>query len=65
MCSEIYGVIRAEGRSLEIMPAVIFDQYYGSRTIHLFFNLWYRDFDYSPALMPTARRWITSSRRAC
>lgn len=48
--SEIYGVIRAEGRSLEITPAVIFDQYYGSRTIHLFFNLWYRDFDYSPAL---------------
>lgn len=48
--AEIYGVIRAEGRSLEITPAVIFDQYYGSRTIHLFFNLWYRDFDYSPAL---------------
>jgi hypothetical protein len=48
--SEIYGVIRAEGRSLEITPAVIFDQYYGSRTIHLFFNLWYQDFDYSPAL---------------
>lgn len=48
--TEIYGVIRAEGRSLEITPAVIFDQYYGSRTIHLFFNLWYRDFDYSPAL---------------
>lgn len=48
--SEVYGVIRAEGRSLEITPAVIFDQYYGSRTIHLFFNLWYRDFDYSPAL---------------
>ncbi len=47
---EIYGVIRAEGRSLEITPSVIFDQYYGSRTIHLFFNLWYRDFDYSPAL---------------
>lgn len=48
--SEIYGVIRAEGRSLEITPAVIFDQYYGSRAIHLFFNLWYQDFDYSPAL---------------
>lgn len=48
--TEIYGVIRAEGRSLEVTPAVIFDQYYGSRTIHLFFNLWYRDFDYSPSL---------------
>ena len=48
--SEVYGVIRADGRSMEITPDVIFDQYYGSRSIHLFFNLWYRDFDYSPAL---------------
>lgn len=48
--SEVYGVIRAEGRSLEITPSVIFEQYYGSRSIHLFFNLWYRSFDYSPAL---------------
>jgi hypothetical protein len=48
--SEVYGVIRADGRSMEIMPNVIFEQYYGSRSIHLFFNLWYRDFDYSPAL---------------
>jgi len=47
---EVYGVIRAEGRSLEITPDVILDQYYGSRSIHLFFNLWYQDFDYSPAL---------------
>jgi hypothetical protein len=48
--SEVFGVIRADNRSLEITPDVIFDQYYGSRTIHLFFNLWYRDFDYTPAL---------------
>lgn len=48
--SEIFGVIRADGRSLEITPEVIFNQYYGSRSIHLFFNLWYRDFNYSPAL---------------
>lgn len=48
--SEVYGVIRADGRSMEITPDVIFEQYYGSRSIHLFFNLWYRDFDYSPAL---------------
>lgn len=48
--SEVYGVIRADGRSMEITPNVIFEQYYGSRSIHLFFNLWYRDFDYSPAL---------------
>jgi Protein of unknown function DUF262 len=48
--SEIFSVIRADNRSLEITPDVIFDQHYGSRTIHLFFNLWYQDFDYTPAL---------------
>lgn len=47
---EVYGVIRAEGRSLEITADVILDQYYGSRSIHLFFNLWYQSFDYTPAL---------------
>jgi hypothetical protein len=48
--AEVFGVIRAENRSLEITPDVIFEQCYGSRTIHLFFNLWYQDFDYTPAL---------------
>ncbi len=48
--SEVYGVIRADGRSLEITQEVIYEQYYGSRSIHLFFNLWYRAFDYAPAL---------------
>lgn len=47
--SEIYDAIQADGRSLEIIPDVIFEQSYGSRSIHLFFNLWYRAFDYSPA----------------
>jgi hypothetical protein len=47
---EIFGVIRADQRSLDISPNVIFEQYYGSRSIHLFFNLWYRDFNYAPAL---------------
>ena len=46
---EVFGAIRADGRSLELTPEVLFEQYYGSRTIHLFFNLWYKDFDYSPA----------------
>lgn len=46
---EVFGVIRADGRSLEITPDVIFEQSYGSRAIHLFFNLWYRDFNYTPA----------------
>lgn len=48
--SEIFGVIRADNRSLEITPEVIFQQHYGSRTIHLFLNLWYQDFNYTPAL---------------
>lgn len=47
---EVFGVIRADNRSLDITPDVIYDQYYGSRTIHLFFNLWYQDFNYTPAL---------------
>lgn len=47
--TNVFAVIRADGRSLELTPEVLFEQYYGSRTIHLFFNLWYKDFDYSPA----------------
>ena len=50
LLADVYDVIRADGRSLEVTPGVILDQYYGSRTIHLFFNLWYRDFNYAPAL---------------
>jgi hypothetical protein len=48
--NEVFGVIRADNRSLDITPDVIFNQYYGSRSIHLFLNLWYQDFDYTPAL---------------
>ena len=50
LLADVYDVIRADGRSLDVTPGVILDQYYGSRTIHLFFNLWYRDFNYAPAL---------------
>lgn len=46
---EILGVVREAGRSLDITPHVILDQHYGSREIHLFFNLWYRSFNYRPA----------------
>lgn len=48
--SEIYDVIREDGRSLEITPNVILDQGYGTRAIHLLFNLWYKGFDYTPSL---------------
>jgi hypothetical protein len=48
--TEILGVILANGSSMKITENVILGQYYGSRAIHLFFNLWYREFNYSPAL---------------
>lgn len=47
--NQVFALIRAE-RPLEITREVIFRQHYGSREIHLFFNLWYKDFDYIPAL---------------
>lgn len=48
--NEIFGVIRADNRNIEITQDMILEQSYGSRAIHLFFNLWYQDFDYKPAL---------------
>jgi hypothetical protein len=47
---EIYAVIRDDGRNLEITPELILGQGYTSRAIHLFFNIWYGGFEYSPAL---------------
>jgi len=47
--SDIFDMIRAEGRNLEITRETIFDQYYGSKNIHLFFNLWYKEFNYHPS----------------
>lgn len=46
---EVYGVIRDEGRSLEISKDSILGLMYGSKEIHLIFNLWYKEFDYQPA----------------
>ena len=47
--NNIFDIIRSDGRSLEITSDSILGQYYGSRTIHLIFNLWYREFDYTPS----------------
>lgn len=47
---EIFGVIRSHNRSLEITPEVLLSQGYGSKLIHLVFNLWYKQFNYTPAL---------------
>lgn len=46
---QIFGIIRADGRNLEITADTILGQYYGSRDIHLIFNFWYREFNYVPS----------------
>lgn len=46
--TEIFGVIRTEGRNLEISKDTILQTYYGSKEIHLLFNTWY-NFNYQPA----------------
>lgn len=47
--NEIFGVIRSANRSLEITEDRFWAISYGSDNIHLLFNLWYRDFSYTPA----------------
>jgi len=47
---DIFGVIRANGRNLEISKEALFEQHYGSKGIHLIFNLWYKNFNYHPAI---------------
>lgn len=46
---EAFGVIRSQGRSLELTEDRFWQMGYGSDTIHLLFNLWYRDFNHTPA----------------
>jgi hypothetical protein len=49
---ELFGVMRSQGRSLEIAEDRLWQMGYGSKTIHLLFNLWYgehSDFNYTPA----------------
>ncbi len=46
---ELFTVIRSQGRSLELTSDRFWQMGYGSDTIHLLFNLWYRDFNYTPA----------------
>ena len=45
----IVGVIRSSGRSLEITEDKLWEIGYGSDIIHLLFNLWYKDFNYTPS----------------
>jgi hypothetical protein len=46
---QIFEIIRSQGRSLELTEEKFWQIGYGSATIHLLFNLWYRDFHYTPA----------------
>lgn len=46
---EMFGVIRSQNRSLEVTEEKLWQMGYGSKTIHLLFNLWYRDFEHTPA----------------
>lgn len=46
---EMFNVIRSQGRSLELSEERFWQMGYGSDMIHLLFNLWYRDFNHTPA----------------
>lgn len=47
--AELFGVIRSRGRSIELTSDRFWQMGYGSDSIHLLFNLWYRGFNYMPA----------------
>ena len=46
---ELFGVIQSQGRSLELTEDRLWSLGYRSGAIHLLFNLWYREFNYTPA----------------
>ena len=46
---QLLGVIRADGSNLKITESNILTQHYSSKYIHLYFNLWYKSFDYHPS----------------
>lgn len=48
---EVLGVARKFNRRLEITRDTILVQGYGSKLIHLLFNLWYHSFNYIPAFV--------------
>jgi hypothetical protein len=46
---QVFEVIRSQGRSLELTEERFWHMGYGSDTVHLLFNLWYRNFNFTPA----------------
>lgn len=47
--NEAFAVIRSQGRSLELTEDRFWQMGYGSKTIHMLFNLWYPSFTHVPA----------------
>ncbi|OHC73573.1 MAG: hypothetical protein A3G18_07955 [Rhodospirillales bacterium RIFCSPLOWO2_12_FULL_58_28] len=47
--TQIFGLIREQGRSLELTEGRFLQMGYGSNTIHLLFNFWYRNVTHTPA----------------
>lgn len=47
--SEIFGLIRSKGKSMEIKDQSLLSLHYSSKELHLLFNLWY-GFNYQPSL---------------
>jgi len=47
--NELFGVIRSKGRSLELTEDKFWHMGYDSDNVHLLFNLWYREFNYTPS----------------
>ncbi|WP_299068142.1 HNH endonuclease family protein [uncultured Psychrobacter sp.] len=45
----VFGVIREDGRSLDITEDTILSRSYGSKSIHILFNIWYEQFNYTPS----------------
>lgn len=47
--ADAFDAIRSQGRTLEITEQQLCNMGYGSDTIHLLFNIWYKDFNHTPA----------------
>lgn len=45
----MFETISANGRTLAVSSDLLLSLGYGSKELHLFFNLWYKDFIYQPA----------------
>lgn len=46
---ELFDVIRSKDKSLELSEDRLWQMGYGSKAVHLIFNLWYPRFNYTPA----------------